>query len=259
MNTNVMDGAPSRSLTHSMMVEAESSPISRRHLHDELLFRLRDCIIEGELQPGAKIPEKELCERFGVSRTPLREALKVLAFEGLVILNHNRGSIVKPLTLEDLSQAFPIYGRLQALAGELACGRLTQEEINEIRSLHERMVGCYKKHDAKGRALASEEIAERIQYGSRNRNLVQLIRSISGPIRRARTLINLPPSRVASDISEHERIMSALERRDAASLARAIREHVENTFACVKDILTTPERRTAGRNGSSHVSAAQPA
>lgn len=257
MTTNAMDGETSRSLAYSMMAEVGGSPISRRHLHDELLVRLRDCIIDGELPPGAKIPEKDLCERFGVSRTPLREALKVLAFEGLVILNHNRGSIVKPLTLLDLSQAFPIYARLQALAGELACERLTRDEIAAILNLHERMVGYYEKHDARGRALANEQIHERIQNGSRNRNLIQLIRSISGPIRRARTLLNLPPSRLANDITEHERIMTALERRDAASLSGAIRDHIENTFACVKELLAMPERRGPGRNGS-HVSAAQP-
>ncbi len=84
---------------------------------------------------------------FGVSRTPLREALKVLAFEGLVTLNHNRGAVIRPLTIDDLNEAFPIYGRLEALAGELACKRLGQADIDELRQLHDTMIESFDRGD----------------------------------------------------------------------------------------------------------------
>ena len=95
--------------------------IVRRSLHDELVERLQRLIIEGELTPGEKVPEKELCERYNVSRTPMREALKVLASEGLVTLTPNRGSSVTAVTVEDLEEVFPVMGALEALSGELAC------------------------------------------------------------------------------------------------------------------------------------------
>src|SRR3546814_15119151 len=95
------------------------APIQRRPLHNELADRLRHMIVEGELAPGEKLAEKELCQRFGVSRTPLREAMRVLATEGLVLLTPNRGCTVATPTLADLDQAFPLQGALEAPSGQL--------------------------------------------------------------------------------------------------------------------------------------------
>ncbi|MDP5350141.1 MAG: GntR family transcriptional regulator, partial [Paracoccaceae bacterium] len=94
--------------------------IPRKSLHEELVDRLQMLIITGELQPGSKVPEKDLCSQFGVSRTPLREALKVVASDGLVRLEPNRGAWVAPLTVSEVEEVFPILGVLEALSGELA-------------------------------------------------------------------------------------------------------------------------------------------
>lgn len=105
------------------------APIERRPLHEELADQLRRLIIEGDLRPGEKISEKLLCDQFAVSRTPLREALKILMTEGLVLLTPNRGASVTELTIDDLEELFPIIGALEALSGELACQSITDEEI----------------------------------------------------------------------------------------------------------------------------------
>ncbi len=109
-----------------------SDPISRASLHEELAVRLRKMIVEDELLPGTRIKEPELCERFAVSRTPLREAMKVLAPEGYVRLTPNRGATVAELTAEDLEEAFPVMGALEALAGELAARNATHAQIEAI-------------------------------------------------------------------------------------------------------------------------------
>jgi DNA-binding GntR family transcriptional regulator len=241
MDNHMTDGLAGASSPYPAWEEDEVNSISRRHLHDELLTRLRDCIIEGELRPGAKIPEKQLCERFGVSRTPLREALKVLAYEGLVILNHNRGSLVKPLSLQDLRYAFPIYGQLEALAGEIACERLSNRDIDAIGKLHDRMVAHYKKRDMKGQVAVNELIHEKLQIGSGNRNLVQLIRGVSSRIRRARMALIIPATRLPAAIAEHEQIMTALERREPTQVSRAIRLHIENSFRAIRDAFVEQE------------------
>ncbi|MEE8500357.1 MAG: GntR family transcriptional regulator, partial [Kiloniellales bacterium] len=119
--------------------EVEAVPIVRASLHEELVARLRDLIVEGELTPGARVPERTLCQRFGVSRTPLREALKVLASDGLLELLPNRGATVARLTAADLDEMFPVMGALEALAGELACARISDAELAEIRALHYQM------------------------------------------------------------------------------------------------------------------------
>src|SRR6478609_3493605 len=93
-------------------------------LHGELLAALRDYLVEGNLAPGARVPERLLCERFGISRTPLREALKVLASEGLIDLLPNRGAWVRQLGPDEMVALFDVMGGLEALAGRLACEKI---------------------------------------------------------------------------------------------------------------------------------------
>ena len=222
--------------------ESEALPLSRLHLHDELLARLRECIIGGELKPGEKIPEKELCVRFGVSRTPLREVLKVLAFEGLVALNHNRGSMVSPLTLAHVAEVFPVFARFEALAGELACAKLDNEDVHEIRRLHNQMLAHYALRDYRGYAAADEQIHWRIQTGSKNRHLIQLLRGISSRVAQARNSVTLSGAQWATAIAEHEAIIAALEARDGALLSQLLCEHMDSTFRAVAEALAeTPE------------------
>ncbi len=122
-----------------------AKPIPRASLHHQLTARLRDMIIDGDLRPGERVPEKALCERFGVSRTPLRETLKVLASEDLLELLPNRGARVVRLTVADVDELFPIMGALEGLAGEFACTHVTDEEIAEVRALHYQMVLHYTR------------------------------------------------------------------------------------------------------------------
>src|SRR3546814_17262975 len=116
------------------------APIQRRPLHNELADRLRHMIVEGELAPGEKLAEKELCQRFGVSRTPLREAMRVLATEGLVLLTPTRGCTVAKLTLADLDEAFPLMGALAALSGALARRHIPDAELARTGDLPPRTV-----------------------------------------------------------------------------------------------------------------------
>src|SRR5437762_11155436 len=105
-------------------------------LHDEILTRLRDHIVEGNIPDGGHVPERQLCEMLGVSRTPLREALKVLASEGLVDLQPNRGARVPTLSEQDIRDLFDLVAGLEAMAGRLACETITDAEIAEIEALH---------------------------------------------------------------------------------------------------------------------------
>src|SRR6201992_2102957 len=116
-------------------------------LHDEILTRLRDYIVEGNIPDGGRIPERQLCEMLSISRTPLREALKVLAAEGLIELLPNRGARVRQLSERDLGELFDIMGGLEALAGRLACENINDAEIAEIERLHYEMYGFYLQPD----------------------------------------------------------------------------------------------------------------
>lgn len=226
-------------------------PIPRRTLHDELRDRLRALIVDGELAPGAKVPEKDLCARFGVSRTPLREALKVLASEGLVTLTPNRGAMVADLTLEDLEEAFPVMGALEALSGEMACANITDAGIDEIKHLHARMAAHYERGELASYFAANQQIHERILEAADNRTLSALYRSLEGRVRQARYLANMSDARWAQAVAEHEAIIAALEARDGARLARILKRHLANKFETVKEALAARQGAPAARSASS--------
>jgi len=215
-----------------------AAPIQRRSLHNELADRLRHMIIEGELAPGEKLAEKELCGQFGVSRTPLREAMKVLATEGLVQLTPNRGCAVAKLTLADLDEAFPIMGALEALSGELACAHITDAEVARITDLHERMVQKYRAGALSEYFTLNEQIHQMILDAARNPTLAQMQLSLSGRVRRARYMANMSPARWAEAVAEHERILEALAARDGKRLAVLLKEHLANKLQTVKEALT---------------------
>src|SRR5512139_1808712 len=127
---------------------AAFAPVSdRRTLPAAIADRLRELIIEGELAPGERLNERHLCERMLVSRTPLREALRLLAHDGLVTVIPNRGAFVAHMSPDAVRQSFEIMGALEALAAELACRNVTDEEVAEIAALTFEMQACHARHD----------------------------------------------------------------------------------------------------------------
>lgn len=224
-------------MSDTMTLNAPPEPIVRRTLHNELLDRLRQMIIDGDMVPGEKVPEKDLCERFGVSRTPLREALKVLASEGLVTLTPNRGAMIAELTFEDLEEAFPVMGALEALSGEMACANITDPEIAEIRNLNREMIAHYESRNLRAYFRANQRIHELILAAARNQTLSTLYRSLEGRIRQARFLANMSEARWAQAVQEHQGMIEALAARDGARLGSILKIHLANKFETVKEAL----------------------
>jgi DNA-binding GntR family transcriptional regulator len=213
--------------------EGMVSLISRRSLHEELAARLRDMITEGALPAGKKIPERELCEKFGVSRTPLREALKVLASEGLINLNQNRGAVVASLTRADLEEVFPIMGSLEALSGSLACARMSDADIKAVETLHHQMVRSFEEGDRPTYFKLNQAIHRAILVGSGNETLVAMHQMLAGRIHRARYMANDDAARWRAAVEEHERILAALQERDGPRLAVVLSDHLRNKLASV--------------------------
>lgn len=218
-----------------MTVLTTVQAIKRTSLHEELAESLQQLIVDGTLPPGTKVPERELCERYSVSRTPMREALKVLAKEGLVTLEPNRGAWVTRITLEDLEEVFPVMGALEALSGELACRAATDAEIAAIRRLHEAMVGHYERRELAPYFALNQQIHEAILQASRNGTLIAQYRSLATRIRRARYVANMTDARWGQAVAEHEEILAHLERRDGPGLARTLRAHLQNKLETVRD------------------------
>jgi DNA-binding GntR family transcriptional regulator len=218
----------------SAETRAEPGKIS---LHDEVLSRLRDYIVEGNLSDGARIPERELCTQFGVSRTPLREALKVLASEGLVDLLPNRGARVRALKDEDYKELFDLMGGLEALAGRLACESMSAAQYAEIEALHHEMYGFYLRRDLHEYFRCNQAIHQKIVDAAGNRALTGMYATVAGQIRRLRYAANLDAKRDrwAEAVREHEAILDALRRRSGGELSDLLFKHLRNKQSAARE------------------------
>jgi DNA-binding GntR family transcriptional regulator len=197
-------------------------------LHEEAVSRVRTMLLEGEITPGARIPERELCEQLKISRTPLREALKVLAAEGLVQLLPNRGSRAARLTEKDVRDLFEVCQGLEALAGELACERISDTEVAEIGAAHEAMVQHYRRGDLIQYYRCNRAIHEAIIAAAGNPALSGLYELVTARIRRARYVTPMTSARWALAVEEHEAILNALRRRDGVGLSHILRTHMRH-------------------------------
>ena len=215
------------------VIETVATPGQPATLHREVLSKLRDYIEIGSLSEGARIPERELCELFGVSRTPMREALKVLASEGLVDLLPNRGARVRTLTEQDIREFFDLMAGLEALAGRLACEFITDDEIAEIERLHHAMYAAYLRKESDGYYQANHMIHTKIVQASRNAALSLAYTSFTGRMRRIRYSTNQARrhQRWAEAMREHEAILDALRRRAGSELSDILFMHLRHKQA----------------------------
>jgi DNA-binding GntR family transcriptional regulator len=213
------------------------APISRRPLHEEAIDRLREMIIQGQLSPGERVNERRLCERLGISRTPLREAIKLLASEGLVVLLPNRGAQVAPLEENRLAETLAVMGALEALAGELACRHASDAQIAEVTALHAEMVAKHARGDLASYFRYNQAIHLKIVEASGNATLANTYRQLNANVLRARYMANLTRERWDEAVREHEEILAALTARDVARLKRLLQDHLAHKLAAVPGAL----------------------
>lgn len=214
-----------------------TSLAERRLLHEAVVDQLRDLIVQGELAPETKLNERVLAERLGTSRTPLREAIKFLASEGLVELLPNRGAVVAPLKPDRMQEVFVVLGALEALAGELACRNATEADIADIRALHYHMLAHHARGELAPYFRYNQQIHQRIIDCAGNATLAQSWRAMNAHVKRARYLANLSGERWDKAVKEHEDMIEALTRRDGAKLQALLRDHLANKLVMVMEAL----------------------
>ena len=212
-------------------------PPERTTLPSTIAGQLRELITEGVLPPGTRLNERALGERLGVSRTPLREAFRLLAAHGLIELQPNRGAVVVELSLDDVRESFDVMSGLEALSGELACRNVTDAEVAEIKALTFEMLACHARHDLPGYYRLNHAIHERINLAARNRLLTQVYRSLNLRIQNLRFRSNFDRDKWNRAAQEHAAMVDALEARDAARLSALLREHLNRKGQAVLDTL----------------------
>ena len=219
----------------------DPTPIIRRPLHEEATERLRDLIVQGRLAGGIRLNERLLTAQLGVSRTPLREAFKVLATEGLVELLPNRGAVVSQMDPVRLGESLAVMGVLEALAGELACRNATDAQINEIRALHYEMLAYHARGDLAGYFKFNQAIHLKLVKYSGNAVLYNIYRQMNGNVRRARYMANLSKDRWDAAVREHDEILAALGARDIKRIKALLSDHLAHKLASVLAALPAPQ------------------
>ena len=206
--------------------EPEAAPMAMPPtLHEALIAQLRTLLLNGELADGSRIPEAKLCERFGVSRTPLREALKVMAAEGFVTLRPNRGAVVAPIDPGEIGPLVEFKGALERLIGLLAPERASDADIAELERLHLALKDALMRDEHASYTHLNFAFHQKLAQTTQNPVLVQSYEALQQKIWRYRFTINELSERLAQSYQEHERIMIALRARARLDLAERLEEH----------------------------------
>ncbi len=222
---------------HEMIVPSRARPIARRTMHDEIVECVRDMIIEGQLPPGARIHEGQLGKLLGISRTPLREALKFLASEGLLELVPGRGAVVKKFGAAELRDMLQVLSALETLAARQTCANATDSDIAALRALHDEMMRHYARGNRLDYYKCNQAIHTRLVALSGNAFLAATHESIQSRLRRIRFVGHEGAAKWAAAVVEHEAMIAALEARDPDKLVALVVRHLDNTWERVREIV----------------------
>lgn len=223
-----------------------AAPVDRAALHARAAERLRAMIVRGDLAPGEAIGEAELCAALGMSRTPLREALKLLAAEGLVDLRANRSARVAPLRAEETEELFEAVAGIERIAAELAARRADAGRLRRLRALQDRIERHHGRGELADYFALNQCIHQEIVAAAGNAALAAAHGSLLARAERARLFaIAASSARWAESVDEHREILAALEARDAERAGRALERHVLRTGEVVRAALRRGEPATA--------------
>ncbi len=203
-----------------------SQPLARTALYEEVAERLRSRIFAHELAPGSWIDEQAIAEELGISRTPMREALKVLASEGLVILKPRRGCYVAQLSEQDLDEVFPIMALLEARCAFEAASKANEEDIARLEGLHQELETQAAKGDADKFFAANDAFHGALQDIAGNGWLKHLIDDTRKVIKLTRRHSLQLEGRVKQSLAEHREIMAALRLKDAELASQRMHDHL---------------------------------
>jgi DNA-binding GntR family transcriptional regulator len=198
-------------------------------------------IIRGELQPGQRIPELELCRQLGISRTPLREAIRVLATEGLVSLVPQRGALVAKPTPEEIQGLLYTLGAMESVCAPLMCERVTDKQIQAIEKHHTLMLEYRAKGLASQYYRENRAIHEAIISGAGNAFMSELYRSLELRVLRVRYFLELPNESWARALREHEEILRLVKARKGAELAALMLTHMRGTWVDFEEAMKRSE------------------
>ncbi|WP_178552220.1 GntR family transcriptional regulator [Frisingicoccus sp.] len=197
-------------------------------LRDVVFYTLRQAILKGELEPGERLMEMQLAEQLGVSRTPIREAIRKLELEGLVLMIPRRGAIVAKITEKDLKDVLEVRASLERLSTKLACERMEEETIEELREAQEAFKAALRGDDITLQAQKDVEFHDVIYKSTNNLRLIQMLNNLREQMYRYRLEYLKDGTSHQKLVEEHEAIIEALSRRDTEETTNIMVGHVYN-------------------------------
>ena len=197
-------------------------------LRDIVFNSLRKAILKGELTPGERLMEKQLAEKMGVSRTPIREAIRKLELEGLVIMVPRKGAEVAMITEQDITDVLEVRAALESLAVKMACSRMQQQDVNDMLAVNDAFMGAARRKDVETVIKKDVEFHDTIYKATNNKKLIAMINNLQEQIYRFRVEYIRQMDDFSTLMSEHEEIVSAIINKNTAEAQKIATRHIEN-------------------------------
>lgn len=203
--------------------------IAEKHLtlREKILENIRDAIISGTLKAGSRVSEPDLAERYGISRTPIREAFRQLESEGYLTVIPRRGAVVCDFSQRDVEEFYAIKSILEGYAARRACEKLTPKEVDRLQSINDRLAELADQNDVKTFFKVHGDFHELFIKAADNEKLRELITSLVTKFQRLRFMSLSLPGRMRISVQEHEKIIDAFRRKDAATAEMLVRKNAE--------------------------------
>ena len=208
-----------------------------QNLPEAIFQKLRSLLVEGKIAPGSKLNERELAESLHVSRTPIREAIRRLAAEGLVELITNRGAIALQLSLEDVIHTFDVIAQLEGFSGELAANNISDAALSELEALQYEMMASYARRDLSSYYKLNLRIHHLINQAANNPILSRLFSQVNARIEALRFRSNQDGVKWEKAVEEHQEMLDALKARDSGRMRKIMIQHVQNKRDVVVQLL----------------------
>ena len=227
-------------------MESKLAPIkldSYQPLREVVCESLREAIRSGTLKPGERLMEIQLAEQLGVSRTPVREAIRKLELEGYVIMMPRRGTYVANMSMSDISDIFEIRSALESLSNGLAAKRITPDELEHLQNLLVMLKPYVEQMDMEKIVELDIEFHDLLYHASRNKRLVGIISNLRDQLTRFRTLSMSYPGRLEATMEEHKSIVDAIAAGDSEAARQAAEKHMENSESTLLKAMDAIEQK----------------
>lgn len=219
-------------------------PVERQlTLRERIVDFIKDAVVSGRLKPGERVPEQEIAESFGISRTPIREAFRQLESEGFISVTPRKGAVVSPITDQDVREFYAIKSLLEGFAAKTACVKLTQKDIKKLESLNSQMERCAEKNDVKGFFKLDNQFHDTFLKSCGNEKLCALVHQLVQQFERFRITALSLPGRMADSVRQHGEIIEAFKNRDMNLVESLVRANAERGRDVLVEEITKEKSR----------------